>query len=591
MTEGLFKPLFDYGITSSGTILGIDSTTIVVDPYTNVSGTFIPMQVLVNRRDLYNDEDNPLHVHDLIPILGNNGLIANLEGTISNVNEALGPLGWYTQYIKNWTYPSPQNLLIYYGWLSSFNYGANAWNLEKVAQDFAKYNYIVFGNGIASPSHGDYSNTLTIIDRIKGLNQHVKIFGYVTIVQSLNDFKAKVDEWNTIGVNGIFMDESGYDYGKTRSEFNDCVDYVHSRSSANVCFVNAWNLDHVLGTDNDPNYPNSVYNTASGVSNLVYSDWCLLESYTVNTTSFSSNGGYESKTEWQQRGLKAINKRFEFGINLAAAGIIDNSTVNGQDLFNFSFVSAMMWNLDAFGTSDTLYGASSATIKYWPRPRTEGLGREWAISPSVQNDYNDLDKYHRFLDFGKLSLDFSAGAQTVDIERFSQTDSTVIKFNVGDLTEGQSYAPTKTTASGSPITGLAYDDTIEEYMFDSFQIPTYWKHGTDVKVKVHFFNDYSQEGDTTCRWALDYQIYSELDSISNKTTTTITMDKDLPTDVASDTFMTSEFYMSSNDSNNPIKRDSIVSFKIYRDCTHANDTMVNDAILILLTFEFLTEVL
>jgi hypothetical protein len=234
---GIFKPLADSMQTVSGTDLDVDSSTIVIDPHTLVSGTFIPMQVLVHRRDIYNDEENPLYVPTLQPILGTNGILQDHANNISAINTALSPLGWYTQYIKSWTYPSPMDILFYYGWLNSFNYSTNSWNNEKIAKDMAKYNYLVFGDGIQAPTHGDYANTQIIIPRIQALNQHAKIFGYVSVNQTLSSFQTKVDQWNNLGVDGIFMDEAGYDYGKTRSEFNDIVDYVHGKTNANICLL------------------------------------------------------------------------------------------------------------------------------------------------------------------------------------------------------------------------------------------------------------------------------------------------------------------------------------------------------------------
>ena len=251
----------------------------------------------------------------------------------------------------------------------------------------------------------------------------------------------------------------------------------------------------------------------------------------------------------------------------------------------------MMWNLDAYGTSDDYYASGSATVKHWKRPRTEGLGREWGISPSVQMDLIDYDIYRRYLDFARLALDFSPGAQTADIEKFTPSDSFKIRFNAGDLTEGTGAYPNKTTASNSPVTGLGYDDTIEESMYDAFEIPANWTHGTNISIKAYFFNDYSQTGVKVCRWALDYQIYSDLETLSSKTTTILAVNKSLPNNVVADTFMKAEMTMLSDDSNNPVGRDKTVMFRIYRDCTNAADTMSNDGILVLLVFEFATEVI
>jgi len=192
---------------------------------------------------------------------------------------------------------------------------------------------------------------------------------------------------------------------------------------------------------------------------------------------------------------------------------------------------------------------------------------------------------------GALYSKSGTGDTEWTIKGDSETESFILRFNAGDLTEGQTLFPNKTTASGSPITGLGYDATNEESMYDSFQIPRYWKHDTDIKVTVSFFNEYSQEGSKVCRWGLDYHIYKELDTIGSKTTTKLYIDKSLPVDVPVDTFLKAEMIMPANDSNNPIGRDSTVTFRIYRDSTESVDTMEYDAVLVLLTFELKMEVI
>ena len=247
------------------------------------------------------------------------------------------------------------------------------------------------------------------------LNPESKIFGYVTTNQSISDFKTKVEDWNDLQIDGIFMDESGYDYGKTRSEFNERVDYVHHQTYAKVCFVNSWNFDHILGTENDVSFPNTIYNCNLKKSHLNSSDYCLLESFAINTTSYASTGGYESKTQWSTRGDKANSMRREFGINIVGCGIINDDAANGSDLFKFGFIAATMFSLDGYGISDSLYGASSAKSRYWERPDVSNIGKLWTNSPAVKVSVDDLDVYIRYTEFGKLILDFSSGSEAYAI--------------------------------------------------------------------------------------------------------------------------------------------------------------------------------
>ncbi len=304
----------------------------------------------------------------------------------------------------------PNNLLIYYGWLNAFNSSQHGWNNEKVAQELAKYDLLVFGNGLQDSGHGDYSNTEIIIPRIKALNPGALIFGYVTVNQGLSPFQTKVNEWDTLQVHGIFMDEAGYDYGKTRDEFNSRITHVKSKIYCTLCFANAWNMDHIIGITNDPSYPNATYNVDIHQSNLEAEDWYLLESFSVNTTAYSGNAGYATKADWIARANKACQHRVDYGLLLASVGIINNDNSSGESLFSFSHLSSLMFELDAHGTSDTSYGASSAAVNFWTQDRKKGFNG-FGGKPIAELDVGDADVYHRYGRYAKISIDHSTSAQ------------------------------------------------------------------------------------------------------------------------------------------------------------------------------------
>jgi hypothetical protein len=397
-----------------------NATVTVTTPASSFSGDFDIMQVLVNRREIFNDKDNPIYDSTLTPIVGSAGHLQDHADRILNLENIHAKTGWHRQEVKKASYEKPDNLLIYYGWMNSFNSSANSWTNEKVAQDMARYNIVVLGDGIQDPSHGDYSNTSVIIPRIKALNPSTKIFGYVTLNQTLANFKSKVDDWDDLEVHGIFMDESGYDYGTVatngRSAFNVKVDYVHGKTDSNLCFINAWNMDHIIGTTNDTSYPNSTWNVGLSASNLTENDYYLLESFAVNTLSYGTD--YETKSSWSSRGSKAIGHRYTYGINLVGSCVIQDGHASRRNLIDFAFISSMMFSLDAFGSSDHNYGASSAKSKFFSYPDVSSMGEVYALSPTVIVDSGDSDVYHRYVPFGKLSLDFSSSAQTSTIEKY-----------------------------------------------------------------------------------------------------------------------------------------------------------------------------
>lgn len=423
----------------------LDERVEVTDPLTDVAGPFDIMQILVNRREIFNDAENPLYHSSVTPIIGPTGHLVDHANRILNLETIHAKIGgWHRAEVQKAAYVKPLDLLIYYGWLNSFNSATNGWNNENVAREMARYGMLVLGNAIQDPGHGDYANTLIILARIKALNPNAKIFGYVTTNQSLANFQTKVGQWNTLQVHGIFMDESGYDYGTVetngREAFNTKVAYVHAQTHANLCFVNAWNMDHIIGTTNDASYPNSTWNPSLVASALTEDDYYLLESFPINTTAYSGTNGYEPKADWIARGDLAVSHRSTYGINLVGSGIINDANANAQKLFNFGYISALMYALEGWGTSDADYGASSATTRFWFRQNTLGLSL-WHVSPNVLVDVADADVYWRYADGGKLKLDFSSAAELSEINFFSE---------IGKSIEFVSFANT-ITLTNSPL--------------------------------------------------------------------------------------------------------------------------------------------
>lgn len=166
----------------------------------------------------------------------------------------------------------------------------------------------------------------------------------------------------------------------------------------------------------------------------------------------------------------------------------------------------------------------------------------------------------------------------------------VMSFNVGDLTEGQDSYPTMSTSSMAPISGLAFSAEETQYVYDSFQIPNNYVVGSDVGVGVHYFVSTTQTGTKNCAWMLNYQTFNDSDNIHAKVTTTTGVLFELNSDELADTYRKASFALSATASGNPLNKDTFLSFSISRACGCVSDTMADDAILTLLTFEFLVEV-
>ncbi len=383
----------------------LGDNAIWTDSVTGLKGEPVDLMAFNHERELYNN--GPLAV-------------AGFKGIVERIGEydiIHGLTGWHQQQITEARYSKPESLLIYYGYLNAFNSDTNTnnnWDNQLVAKEFSKYNILVFGNTVASPVHPDYANAQIIVARIKQLNPATQIFGYVDTTKTQENFETDVDDWVDLGATGIFMDRAGYDFGIDRADFNARVNYVHGEG-LNV-IANCWNQDNVYGLAEDPIYPNATFNPSELDSSLTHLDYYLLESAPINTDAYTGTEGYQSASDWAVRGAKAIGHRGANGPRVAACGIIDDNHTSGQDLFNFGFIAAYMFSLEAFGTSHSLYGASLPYSKWWNRPSVFGLGNCSWLNPSVQVDNPDTDVWLRFTQFGRLWVDFSSGEQLSGIE-------------------------------------------------------------------------------------------------------------------------------------------------------------------------------
>ena len=112
---------------------------------------------------------------------------------------------------------APATLLVYYGEPIAFQ---DLWTVSEVIMRIAKWDIWVCGAGYENPQDANYSTTNQIIAGVRALG--TKVFGYVTIggppLATLAEIQQNVTWWDTIGVDGIFFDSSGFDFtGVTRS--------------------------------------------------------------------------------------------------------------------------------------------------------------------------------------------------------------------------------------------------------------------------------------------------------------------------------------------------------------------------------------
>lgn len=173
-------------------------------------------------------------------------LLLNEDGDKSVKTKDLNDLKDYILSGNN-SVPELQKLLVYYGYPIAYK---GIWNTNLVISEISKFKYWVVGDTYGDPTHEEFASTSAIIAGVKA--NGVKVYGYVPIGLStsalnLAQMQTRVDQWDNLNVDGIFLDEFGFDYSNTRQRQIDIVNYVHSKGLP-YC-ANAWTV-HDFACDN-----------------------------------------------------------------------------------------------------------------------------------------------------------------------------------------------------------------------------------------------------------------------------------------------------------------------------------------------------
>jgi hypothetical protein len=249
----------------------------------------------------------------------------------------------------------PLKLCIYYGWPST----VKDWTVAGAASVFKDYDLVVFGAGLEDSSHSDHQNTDDIINHTDMSN--TEVYGYITIQDGQTANETKIDNWNTMGVAGIFVDEYGYDYGNTRDEQNDLVDYIHNKSL--IAFVNSWDPDDAVG-----NAVVTTYNPNGTAHKLNTTDWYLAESYAVKDNAYDdTDTDTDGHPDWQEKAEKLADT-YAGDIKVACIGTTGSSSAGfTQAKADYSYYATVLYGFDAWGWGEKNYssagGPSSLTFR------------------------------------------------------------------------------------------------------------------------------------------------------------------------------------------------------------------------------------
>lgn len=304
-----------------------------------------------------------------------------LEGLLSDLDSRGEPL------------PPGERLCIFYGIPQNVN---SLFDPEQAAALFSRWDLVVFGQPMQDPDDVNHAGAVTTIARIQALNPRARVFGYVSLAvangasSALTDqqVRDRIDAWQATGVDGMLLDEFGFDYEVSRTRQNMAVDYCHALGM--VCLVNVWNqVDAFAVTAAEAQTVDSfrgdtaalwaAFNPTNTASTATATDYTLLETWVANTDfgAYAPNG-IAGVFNIRHRARHARYFRAALGVKWLGASVVNygTHTLNeAQAFFDLTQAFAKMcgadgWGVDALNYSSSAPAGNLGVIKAWDFDRT-----------------------------------------------------------------------------------------------------------------------------------------------------------------------------------------------------------------------------
>ena len=339
-------------------------------------------------------------------------------------------------YLMGSTAPVLDRLLIYYGYPIAWR---NMWDANAIIADISsKYEVWVVGDTYQNPADANYATTVQIINGVKA--KGVKVWGYVPTGQNtsnltLAQMQTSVDQWVTIGVDGIFLDEFGFDYANTRSRQISIVDYVHGKGLP-YC-ANAWvyedvacdNISELTWPSNDWRYVNfQTYNPTNLALPRNSTDIYLFENFCYDNTAAGNLWDTQERAELILARNATKNLKLWAVAVLAEStpGVIDTTKTGSltriEDIQMYVAANAYNYSIGTIGIGGFSFGTSGYPIEF-DIPKLPA--RSAASTQAVSSNYTT----------GVFTRTF--GKTNISVHNLNNVQSVTI---TGDLT--MSTAPT-----------------------------------------------------------------------------------------------------------------------------------------------------
>jgi len=246
-------------------------------------------------------------------------------------------------------------------------------NIAAAVAAFSQYDLLIVGDGLESPTHPDYANTVAILSNSGMAN--TAVFGYIDSTQTTDVVQGKIDQWSALNIKGIFLDKFGYDYGNTRQHQREIVWSTHNKNGGLKAFVNAWNPDDAFSPAVD-----SVHNPGGLATELGANDYYLAESFAVNEGAYDdSNTNGTGVLDFQYKAQKMSGYNATYGTQMAAIATLGTATFV-QNFADYSYFASVLNGFNAWGFGEEYYSASSCNLPFRIRATFYGTAFTGAIT-------------------------------------------------------------------------------------------------------------------------------------------------------------------------------------------------------------------
>ena len=341
---------------------------------------------------------------------------------------------------------NPKSLLIYNAYPRSINQNG-AGTVAGASNELGQYDYLVLSANHEQPTHWDYANTAAILAHSDLAN--TTVFGEVSIGVNvinhpLSEIQTRIDQWKNTGVEGIFLNHFGYNWGADRQRQNDAIDYA--RSQGLLVLIEAFYPEQAFGNAIDP-----THNPSGLATHLNSSDIYLYDAHIV------ANGDIYPDFIWQDKVNQLQTYQDDIGFDIFSYTTNSETTNYDEAAFFYSWYSALLYGHKATGWGEYAYSGWGASAEQAPlriRPATDA---GTIYTSSVENPAPGI--YRRLTDTGVIAVNtnthegwISHNAPVANGENYSVNEDAILTIATPGLLTNDS------DADGDALTAVKVDD-------------------------------------------------------------------------------------------------------------------------------------